>query len=110
MFAAFARGPGLGIISKKQHLVHKAWRNFSVLENKKTLFDSFEGIEDENESGRNGLKLPPFGSIVSYTTQRQYHIGIYEGIKSIDGIQKLQIRNEHACIHDVVCILSSLYS
>ncbi len=76
-------------------------RSFSILENKLALIDILGDSDEFEEVDRDGKKLPPFGSIVSYTAQREYHVGIYEGTKMIDGIQKLQIRNEHDCIRDV---------
>lgn len=101
MFASFTRHSSRSVFRSK-HLFQKAIRSFSVLENRLAFLDLFSDNEDGSEYDRNGMKLPPFGSIVSYTSNRQYHIGIYEGSKIIDGIQKLQIRNEHACLRDVV--------
>lgn len=77
-------------------------RQFSILENKLSFIDALG-----EEVDRNGLLLPPIGSLVSYSTQRQYRVGIYCGKKNIDGLQKLQVRNEHDCIHDVLsfCLL-----
>ena len=82
-------------------LVAKHGRCFSSFENKLSLFDIFANDEDVD---RNGLVLPSLNSIVSYTSQRQYRVGKYVGIKLIDGIQKLQILNEHDCIRDVLIV------
>ena len=101
MIAATARYLFSKPIVKRRHFLSTALRSFSVLENKLALLDLFGDNEDDSEYDRNGVKLPPFGSIISYTAQRQYHVGIYEGSKMLDGIQKLQIRNEHECLRDV---------
>lgn len=85
-------------------LVARHGRCFSSFENKLSLFDIFVNEEDLD---RNGLILPSVNSIVSYTAQRQYRVGKYIGIKLIDGIQKLQILNEHDCIRDVVIFAES---
>lgn len=81
--------------------IQKGSRPFSILENKLAFIDIWGDGDEFEEVDRDGMKLPPFGSIVSYTAQREYHVGVYEGTKMIDGIQKLQIRNEHDCIRDV---------
>ena len=85
-------------------LAARQGRCFTSFENKLSLFDIFANEEDVD---RNGLVLPSVNSIVSYTSQRQYRVGKYIGIKLIDGIQKLQILNEHDCIRDVVIIASA---
>jgi len=81
--------------------VYALTRQFSILENKLAFIDTLG-----EEVDRNGLLLPPVGSLVSYSTQRQYRVGVYCGKKNIDGLQKLQIRNEHDCIHDVFAFVS----
>ena len=92
----------LGAIQRRganRRLCRRAYvltRQFSILENKLAFIDTLG-----EEVDRNGLLLPPVGSLVSYSTQRQYRVGVYCGKKNIDGLQKLQIRNEHDCIHDV---------
>ena len=108
MFAAFAKLSFTHPILSKQQLLYKTVRSFSVIEDKLSLIDLFGDNDDGDEYDHNGIKLPPFGSLISFTTQRQYNIGIYEGTKMIDGIQKLQVRNEHNCIRDVLFIPSFL--
>lgn len=76
-------------------------RSFSVLENKLAYIDIIGENDDDDDVDRNGLHLPPVGSIIAYSSQRQYRLGVYCGKKMIDGIQKLQVRNEHDCIRDV---------
>ncbi len=90
-----------GINGRLCNRVYALTRQFSILENKLAFIDTLG-----EEVDRNGLLLPPVGSLVSYSTQRQYRVGVYCGKKNIDGLQKLQIRNEHDCIHDVFAFVS----
>ena len=81
MFAAFAKLSFTHPILSKQQLLYKTVRSFSVIEDKLSLIDLFGDNDDGDEYDHNGIKLPPFGSLISFTTQRQYNIGIYEGTK-----------------------------
>lgn len=105
MFGRFRRLRLPTTIWKSTSAVTRLARSFSVIENKLAFIDIIGKDEDDDELDRSGLKLPPVGSIVSYTTQRNYHVGVYCGRKNIDGLQKLQIRNEHDCIRDVRLLL-----
>ena len=101
MFAQLRHVQSLRAAVRTTNMRSMLVRCFSVIENKLAFIDIIGKEDDEDELDRNGLKLPPIGSIVSYTTQRNYHVGVYCGRKVIDGLQKLQIRNEHDCIRDV---------